>query len=190
MLLRANHDGQLSVKWIHSTNVAQFPTVGCPLRFCITTLQPRLHSRSTRLRLFLAQISGVAPYFFCVYGLLEAPRLPATPRQYGNRRLVLAWSDWFRHLTYATSCRTSGLQTAEPSPANSLLNPQSLHIHDGGPGATAGTCIRRILIDTHLGAWLYSRHWSSTSRCCRRMGRNFCTLPKGSPKFSTFNGAL
>jgi hypothetical protein len=29
---------------------------------------------------------------FCVYGLLETPRLPATPRPYGNRRSVLAWS--------------------------------------------------------------------------------------------------
>jgi hypothetical protein len=45
---------------------------------------------------------------FCVYGLLETPQLPATPRPYGNRRSVLAWSDWFRHLTYATSCRTNG----------------------------------------------------------------------------------
>src|SRR5262247_1762249 len=46
---------------------------------------------------------------FCVYGLLETPELPATPRPYGNRRSVLAWSGWFRHLTYATSCRTSSL---------------------------------------------------------------------------------
>jgi hypothetical protein len=30
---------------------------------------------------------------FCVYGLLETPRLPVTPRPYGNRRSVLAWSD-------------------------------------------------------------------------------------------------
>ena len=29
---------------------------------------------------------------FCVYGLLETPRLPATPRPYGNRRSVLAQS--------------------------------------------------------------------------------------------------
>ena len=28
----------------------------------------------------------------CFYCLLETPRLPATPRQYGNRRSVLAWS--------------------------------------------------------------------------------------------------
>jgi hypothetical protein len=48
----------------------------------------------------------------CVYGLLETQQLPATPRPYGNRRSVLAWSGWFRHLTYATSCRTNGLQTA------------------------------------------------------------------------------
>src|SRR5262245_18754112 len=50
---------------------------------------------------------------FCVYGLLETPRLLATPRLYGNRRSVLAWSGWFRHLTYATSCRTSDLITSE-----------------------------------------------------------------------------
>jgi hypothetical protein len=55
---------------------------------------------------------------FCVYGLLETPRLPTTPRPYGNRRSVLAWSGWFRHLTYATSCRTSGLQTAARGLAN------------------------------------------------------------------------
>ena len=28
----------------------------------------------------------------CVYGLLKTPRLLTTPRPYGNRRLVLAWS--------------------------------------------------------------------------------------------------
>ena len=49
---------------------------------------------------------------FCVYGLLETRQLPATPRPYGNRRSVLAWSGWFRHLTYATSCRTSDLITS------------------------------------------------------------------------------
>jgi hypothetical protein len=32
MLFRANHDGSPSVKWTYSTNVAQFLTVGCPLR--------------------------------------------------------------------------------------------------------------------------------------------------------------
>jgi hypothetical protein len=48
---------------------------------------------------------------FCVYGLLETSQLPATPRPYGNRRSVLAWSGWFRHLTYATSCRTDGART-------------------------------------------------------------------------------
>ena len=29
---------------------------------------------------------------FCFYGLLKTPRLLTTPRPYGNRRLVLAWS--------------------------------------------------------------------------------------------------
>ena len=48
---------------------------------------------------------------FCFYGLLETPWLPTTPRPYGNRRSVLAWSDWFRRLTYATSCRTNGPQS-------------------------------------------------------------------------------
>jgi hypothetical protein len=50
---------------------------------------------------------------FCFYGLLETLRLLAAPRPYGNRRSVLAWSEpplfGFRHLTYATSCRTSEL---------------------------------------------------------------------------------
>ena len=32
---------------------------------------------------------------FCVYGLLKTPRLLTTPRPYGNRRLVLAWSRLF-----------------------------------------------------------------------------------------------
>src|SRR6266702_4113205 len=31
----------------------------------------------------------------CFYGLLETPRLLTTPRPYGNRRLVLAWSELF-----------------------------------------------------------------------------------------------
>jgi hypothetical protein len=30
---------------------------------------------------------------FCVYCLLKTPQLPVTPRQYGNRRSVLAWSE-------------------------------------------------------------------------------------------------
>jgi len=30
---------------------------------------------------------------FCIYGLLKTPRLPVTPRPYGNRRSVLAWSE-------------------------------------------------------------------------------------------------
>src|SRR2546430_567208 len=35
--------------------------------FCITTLQPRLHLRSTRVRLLLASISVVATYFLCAF---------------------------------------------------------------------------------------------------------------------------
>jgi hypothetical protein len=57
---------------------------------------------------------------FCVYGLLETQGLPPAPRPYGNRRSVLAWSGWFRHLTYATSCRTNGLQTRSLGLANSI----------------------------------------------------------------------
>jgi hypothetical protein len=45
---------------------------------------------------------------FCFYCLLETPRLLTTPRQYGNGLSVLAQSE-IRHLTYATSCRTSSL---------------------------------------------------------------------------------
>jgi hypothetical protein len=55
---------------------------------------------------------------FCFYGLLKTQGLPPAPRPYGNRRSVLAWSGWFRHLTYATSCRTNGLQTAARGLAN------------------------------------------------------------------------
>ena len=50
-------------------------------------------------------------FSFCVYGLLETQWLPTTPRPYGNRRSVLAWSGWSRHLTYATSRRTNGAIT-------------------------------------------------------------------------------
>jgi hypothetical protein len=46
----------------------------------------------------------------CVYGLLETSRLLTTPRPYGNGLSVLAQSE-IRHLTYATSCRTSDLIT-------------------------------------------------------------------------------
>ena len=42
----------------------------------------------------------------CVYSLFETPRLLATPRLYGTRRAVRAWSGWFRHLIHATSYRT------------------------------------------------------------------------------------
>jgi len=31
----------------------------------------------------------------CFYGLLKTPRLLTTPRPYGNRHVVLAWSDLF-----------------------------------------------------------------------------------------------
>jgi hypothetical protein len=62
----------------------------------------------------------------CVYGLLETPWLPTTPRPYGNRRSVLAWSDWFRRLTYATSCRTSNLGTSAKC-ADALPGQEDLH---------------------------------------------------------------
>src|SRR5205814_9504151 len=35
--------------------------------FCITSLQPRLHWCSTRVRLLLAEISVVATYFLCAF---------------------------------------------------------------------------------------------------------------------------
>jgi hypothetical protein len=56
--------------------------------------------------------SGGCLLSFCVYGLLETPRLLTTPRQYGNGLSVLAQSE-IRHLTYATSCRTSGLHSLD-----------------------------------------------------------------------------
>src|SRR5262245_1300080 len=54
-----------------------------------------------------------------VDGLLETPQLPATPRPYGNGLSVLAQSE-IKHLTYATSCRTSGLQTVSDGLANNV----------------------------------------------------------------------
>jgi hypothetical protein len=56
---------------------------------------------------------------FCVYGLLETPQLPATPRPYGNGLSVLAQSE-IRHLTCATSCRTNGPQTRSLGLANNV----------------------------------------------------------------------
>jgi hypothetical protein len=84
--------------------------------FCITPLRPRLHSCSTRHQLFLAEISTVAVYFPCAFTTCLRPR--GYPRRPGRMEMGL-WclpsliSPPFRvrHLTYATSCRTSGLQT-------------------------------------------------------------------------------
>jgi hypothetical protein len=73
---------------------------------------------------------------FCVYGLLETPQLLATPRPYGNRRSVLAWSSWFRHLTYATSCRTSGLQTVGDGLANKRIARLTFRANKRRPGLT------------------------------------------------------
>jgi len=66
---------------------------------------------------------------FCVYGLLKTPQLPTTPRPYGNGLSVLAQPE-IRHLTYATSCRTSGLRTIRPGLANTGM---------GGPAIGANT---------------------------------------------------
>src|SRR5713226_7028612 len=82
--------------------------------FCITTLRPSLHSCSTRHQLFLAEISTVAVYFPCAFTTCLRPR--GYPRRPGRMEMGL-WclpsliSPPFRvgHLTYATSCRTSGL---------------------------------------------------------------------------------
>jgi hypothetical protein len=84
--------------------------------FCITTLPPRLHRCSTRHQLFLAEISTVAVYFPCAFTTCLRPR--GYPRRPGRMEMGL-WclpsliSPPFRvrHLTYATSCRTSGLQS-------------------------------------------------------------------------------
>jgi len=85
--------------------------------FCITTLRPRLHRCSTRTRhqLFLAEISTVAVYCPCAFTTCLRPR--GYPRRPGRMEMGL-WclpsliSPPFRvrHLTYATSCRTNGLQ--------------------------------------------------------------------------------
>jgi hypothetical protein len=91
--------------------------------FCITTLRPRLHRCSTRHQLFLAEISTVAVYFPCAFTTCLRPR--GYPRRPGRMEMGL-WclpsliSPPFRvgHLTYATSCRTSGLQTKELRLAN------------------------------------------------------------------------
>ena len=42
-------------------------------------------------------------FSFCFYCLLKTPQLPETPRQYGNRRLALAWSEsWTSFLDFDT----------------------------------------------------------------------------------------
>src|SRR5262244_674356 len=82
--------------------------------FCITTLRPRLHRCSTRHQLFLAEISTVAVYFPCAFTTCLRPR--GYTRRPGHMEMGL-WclpsliSPPFRvrHLTYATSCRTSWL---------------------------------------------------------------------------------
>jgi len=91
--------------------------------FCLTTLRPRLHSCSTRHQLFLVEISTVAVYFPCAFTTCLRPR--GYPRRPGRMEMGL-WclpsliSPPFRvrHLTYATSCRTSGLQTVPRGLAN------------------------------------------------------------------------
>src|SRR5229473_269199 len=94
--------------------------------FCITTLRPRLHRCSTRHQLFLAEISTVAVYFPCAFTTCLRPR--GYPRRPGRMAMGL-WclpsliSPPFRvrHLTYATSCRTNGLQSKRARPAISVF---------------------------------------------------------------------
>src|SRR5712691_4336543 len=102
--------------------------------FCITTLRPRLHRCSTRHQLFLAEMSTVAVYFPCAFTTRLRPR--GYPRRPGRMEMGL-WclpsliSPPFRvrHLTYATSCRTNGLQSKWAGPAISAsLGPHSLQL--------------------------------------------------------------
>src|SRR5262249_55970321 len=101
--------------------------------FCITTLRPRLHRCSTRHQLFLAEISTVAVYFPCAFTTCLRPH--GYPRRPGRTEMGL----WclpslipppfrVRHLTYATSCRTNGLQS---KPARTAIN-GNLGRHYGG----------------------------------------------------------
>ena len=84
--------------------------------FCLTTLPPRLHRCATRHQRFLAEISTVAVYCPCAFTTCLRPR--GDPRRPGRMEMGL-WclpsliSPPFRvrHLTYATSCRTSGPQS-------------------------------------------------------------------------------
>jgi hypothetical protein len=100
--------------------------------FCITTLRPRLHRCSTRHQLFLAEISTVAVYFPCAFTTCLRPR--GYPRRPGRMEMGL-WclpsliSPPFRvrHLTYATSCRTNGLQSKRAGTAiSAFLGPHYL----------------------------------------------------------------
>src|SRR5215471_436909 len=102
--------------------------------FCITTLRPRLHRCSTRHQLFLAEISTVAVYFPCAFTTCLRPR--GHPRRPGHMEMGL-WclpsliSPPFRvrHLTYATSCRTNGLQSKRAATAISAFSgPHYLHL--------------------------------------------------------------
>src|SRR5215813_661883 len=97
------------------------------VHFCITTLRPRLHRCSTPPQLFLAEISTVAVYFPCAFTTCLRPR--GYPRRPGRTEMGL----WclpslipspfrVRHLTYATSCRTSGLQSKRTGPAISAFS--------------------------------------------------------------------
>src|SRR6266852_2180254 len=102
--------------------------------FGLTTLPPRLHRCSTRHQLFLAEISTVAVYFPCAFTTCLRPR--GYPRRPGRMEMGL-WclpsliSPPFRvrHLTYATSCRTNGLQSKRAGPAiSAFLSPHYLRL--------------------------------------------------------------
>src|SRR5215470_981261 len=114
------------------TPVRTHPATHVP--FCLTTLRPRLHRCSPRHQLFLAEISTVAVYFPCAFTTCLRPR--GYPRRPGRMEMGLwCWPSLIsppfrvRHLTYATSCRTNGLQLKRAGTAISAFSgPHSLHL--------------------------------------------------------------
>src|SRR4029450_4634558 len=80
----------------------------------MTALQPRLHVRSTHVQLFLAEISVAITSVLCAFTVCL--RLPGGPRRPDRMETGVRCSPGltpppfgFRHLPYATSCRTQHL---------------------------------------------------------------------------------
>ena len=95
--------------------------------FCLTTLPPRLHRCSTRHQLFLAESSTVVVYCPSAFTACLRPR--GYPRRPGRRETGVRCAPglkvppfYVRHLTYATSCRTNGLQSKRAGPAISAFS--------------------------------------------------------------------